>query len=509
MEAISRLNYFLLHLKIFSTVGLLLICILWIMPGCKSTSAKNEVKKLKNSAKKMTDTEIDWQSLDAILPDIEPNAEAMLKRGITRQDAVTLALLNNHQLQTDLESIGISKADLVQAGLYTNPVVYGIFQFPIKEPSFLSGAEASFTVELSDLWQIPLKKKIAEKDLEITSLKILSSILTIIDETKTAYNNALFQIESLKTIDKNLEIAKRIKTDVISLQKDMTGDMDTDLAQIPIYEWEIQKLDAQYLRDDALSSLCSALGIPPSFVTTIKLIDTLEFGSLEGLPKVEKFIEFALTHRPEMQIARLKIQRARDSVALERVNFIPSFSFGIDALKDSIGVRSVGPLMTFTLPLFDNNYAQIDRACYALTEAERQYEATKISIMNEVFKAFNNLDGDDEIIALHKKKLDIYNRTLPLAHHYLEKKNFLNVINTLQIYEGQYRESIAYLQSQTDTFNALADLEKAIGHMLHPQRDNWPNVLTAITIPDTTAKKNLPALPIKKNLLPRRNMEYA
>lgn len=459
------------------SISIFIAIFLIALPSCKNAGTKHEMNKLKRSSQKMTEIAVDWQALDARPPEMAPNVEATLKKGLTRQDTVSLALLNNHQLQADFESLGIAKADLVQAGLYTNPEMISIFEFPLMNKKSEPFAEITLTFSVNDLWQVPLRKKVAQKELEITTKRILSTILDTIDETKKAYNDCLFALGKYDIIQKNIAMAKKINDDVRGLQKgDAMGDMDVDLAVIPTYEWKIESLDAENLRDVSFSKLCNLIGVPPSFIP-LKLLDKLEFGSLKGLPKPEEFIEFALKNRPEMQIARLKVQQAHDSLDLERANFIHHLDFGLDYSKDIDGEKRVGMALFFDIPIFDNNYAQIDRACYAAKEAERQFEATKISIMNDVFQAHNNLDGSDEVIELHAKKLKAYEHALPLAHKYLENRNSLNVINTLQVYDGQYREQIAYLQSQQETFNAFADLEKAIGHLLHPERDTWAMVL--------------------------------
>lgn len=55
------------------------------------------------------------EQLDCIL-------EETLQRELSLEDAVCLALLNNRHLQGIYESLGIAQAELVQAGLFQNPL---------------------------------------------------------------------------------------------------------------------------------------------------------------------------------------------------------------------------------------------------------------------------------------------------------------------------------------------------------------------------------------------------
>ena len=52
---------------------------------------------------------------------VEQKLEALLARPLTVEGAVAVGLLNNRQLQSAFFTIGVSRADLVQAGLFANP----------------------------------------------------------------------------------------------------------------------------------------------------------------------------------------------------------------------------------------------------------------------------------------------------------------------------------------------------------------------------------------------------
>src|SRR6188474_1712292 len=61
---------------------------------------------------------------------IEQSVQALLRRQLTAARAVQIALLNNRELQARFEEIGIAQADVIQAGLISNPNFAGSFRFP-------------------------------------------------------------------------------------------------------------------------------------------------------------------------------------------------------------------------------------------------------------------------------------------------------------------------------------------------------------------------------------------
>ena len=61
----------------------------------------------------------------------EAEVRSALSDGLSLDEALRLALLNNRQLQSQFLTIGIAKADLTQAGLLTNPSLSLLFLLPV------------------------------------------------------------------------------------------------------------------------------------------------------------------------------------------------------------------------------------------------------------------------------------------------------------------------------------------------------------------------------------------
>ncbi|MCK7513349.1 MAG: hypothetical protein MZV70_61145 [Desulfobacterales bacterium] len=57
-----------------------------------------------------------------------------MENELTAAGAIQIALLNNARLQARYEELGISQAELIQAGLLKNPTVFGSARFPANSP---------------------------------------------------------------------------------------------------------------------------------------------------------------------------------------------------------------------------------------------------------------------------------------------------------------------------------------------------------------------------------------
>src|SRR4026208_2518339 len=69
-------------------------------------------------------TELDQKAADQL--------RVLLQRKLTADDAVQIALLNNRDLQAVYTELGVAQADLVQAGLFRNPIVDAAVLFPLS-----------------------------------------------------------------------------------------------------------------------------------------------------------------------------------------------------------------------------------------------------------------------------------------------------------------------------------------------------------------------------------------
>jgi cobalt-zinc-cadmium efflux system outer membrane protein len=107
---------------------------------------------------------------------IDEALQFLLQQELTVDGAVQIALLNNPQIQALYADVGIAQADLIEAGLWSNPAFDIVFRY-----SNISGdktnIEYSVTSSFIDLLLIPLRVKIAQAELEQTTLRVTNEIL--------------------------------------------------------------------------------------------------------------------------------------------------------------------------------------------------------------------------------------------------------------------------------------------------------------------------------------------
>ncbi|HYR58903.1 MAG TPA: TolC family protein, partial [Chthoniobacteraceae bacterium] len=139
---------------------------------------------------------VQWNRDAATAEEIQQTVKKLLRGALTADSAAQIALLNNQNLQATLEEIGISQADLREAGLLKNPSLDGFIRFPSGPPS-AANIEGGLAQDFLDLLTLPLRKRVAAAKLEQTRLRVADEVLKLVAETKSAFYEMQAQQELL------------------------------------------------------------------------------------------------------------------------------------------------------------------------------------------------------------------------------------------------------------------------------------------------------------------------
>src|SRR5262249_52337316 len=143
---------------------------------------------LQSTIRQRTGKQVQWQKELAANDQIRKAIRVLLRRTLTADAVVQIALLNNRELQATFEEIGIANADLIEAGLLKNPVFAGDARFPDRPPS-ATNIELSIAQEFLDVLLVPLRKKVAAAQLAKTKLRVGDAILNLTPEVKTPFSH--------------------------------------------------------------------------------------------------------------------------------------------------------------------------------------------------------------------------------------------------------------------------------------------------------------------------------
>src|SRR5882724_5649499 len=126
---------------------------------CSAASLDESFSDVSTTILSRTGKRVQWNRGTPQDAEAQAYVRSLLKRSLTANTAVQVALLNNHDLQAAYEEIGIAQADVIEAGLLRNPLFSSGRRFPGQ------ALEAELVTDFIDVLFLPLRKRAAKAQL--------------------------------------------------------------------------------------------------------------------------------------------------------------------------------------------------------------------------------------------------------------------------------------------------------------------------------------------------------
>jgi outer membrane protein, heavy metal efflux system len=156
-------------------MGLLLLG----LTGCASVNLSAGFPEVGASVKERSANRIVWNRGTELDQEAAEQVRSLLRRTLTVDDAVQIAMLNNRELQAVYSDLGLAQADLVQAGLFKNPILDAAILFPLS--GVRPDLQLSVVFSLLDALYVPLRKRVATAQFEEAKLRVTGAVLDFTD----------------------------------------------------------------------------------------------------------------------------------------------------------------------------------------------------------------------------------------------------------------------------------------------------------------------------------------
>lgn len=155
-----------------------------LLSGCVSDRTQETFRDVRADLEERTEFTIRWHQTSGIDEDVRGRVKDLLADELELDDAVRVALLNNRRLQSMYETLGVSQAQLVEAGLLSNPSFEALYKDVDGNGHIW---ELTVAQEVMDALMMPLRKRVARYELAATEAKVKARVMDIIREVRTAY----------------------------------------------------------------------------------------------------------------------------------------------------------------------------------------------------------------------------------------------------------------------------------------------------------------------------------
>jgi outer membrane protein, heavy metal efflux system len=170
----------------------------------------------------------------------------------------------------------------------------------------------------------------------------------------------------------------------------------------------------------------------------------------------------AALNRPDLRAAQQSVTAAESQLALQKANGKMDIT-GTFNYTHTAGVNTGAFYYNMPLPIFNRNQGEIQRAQYAITQAQEQASETAQQVSTDVVTAYENLHTNDEIIRLYQGGYVEQAKQSRDISEYAYRKGAASLLDYLDSERTYRANQLAYRQALASYMLALEQMRQAVG----------------------------------------------
>ena len=429
-----------------------------LLGGCASFNPDGGFAPVEQTAKERLGKDLRWARNDADRAAIDQRVAALLAQPLSVDDAVQFALLNNRGLQAAFDALGITEAEVVQAGRLPNPG----FTFGRSTRGDEVEIERGLHFNLARLLAMPLIAQVEARRFQQTQGTAATAVLSLAAQTRTAYFNAVAAEETVRytrqvmqAAQASAELARRMEQvgNFSKLQRAREQAFYADAA-LNLVRAE----QAQRATRERLTRQLGAWGTQTQFTLPPRLPDLPK--QANDLPDVERV---AMAQRLDVQGAKMAVEQTAKNLGLNRATrFVNVLELGAIRNSSNEAPTQRGWEIGFELPLFDWGDARIARSEAVYMQSLNRAAETAVNARSEVREAYANYRFAYDI-ARHQRDEIVPLRQRIADENVLRYNGMLiGVFELLADARGQIAGVNAAIDALRDFWIAQSDLDMAL-----------------------------------------------
>jgi cobalt-zinc-cadmium efflux system outer membrane protein len=469
-----------------------LLCLMIFLAGCAQVPKEAGFGDVKSLVGQRVDYRLYWNREAEADREVEKAVEELLKNELTSEAAVQVALLNNPNLQALYEDLGITQADVVDAGLLANPVLFGRARFPNKSEES-ANYEIEVTQNFLDLLMLPARKKLSAIRFEQVKLQVADEVIRMVAEVRKSYFSVLGagQIRNLRNeitraAGNAFELARRLHS------AGNIGDLELARENAHFEQSRLELAASETALLDAREQLTRLMGLWGSQVSW-RLPEQLPDIPAEEMP-LEHLESAAIENRLDLAAERKSAEALAQALGITiDWRWVGHVEVGISTERETDKTWVTGPSLAIELPIFNQRQADIARLAAQLRRSQKRLTARAIEIRSEVRSLRNRL-------LMQRNLIDHYRRTvLPLREKIvdltLKKYNYMlmGAFDLLIAKQQEFEAYQKYLEALRDYWIIRADMQRSLGGRLPAYTQSKGDVQIHPAAHAVTQKENMRA----------------
>lgn len=436
--------------------------------------------------------EREYPSSESVLPLSDDKADFIIEGSVEKNIDMTLdrcieiALGNNPEINAAFNDIFASDTRIRQVWAnYFPQFSWQTGYTKIRQLQFSDALGENLVFNYYLLGQITLQQMlydfgvtqnqatIKRLDYEAYKTTLASTINDIIFDTKDAYYNLLYAFENRRVAQDTVHKFEMFYNQAKAFYEiGMNPKVDVTIAEVNLSNSKLQLIQADNEVNLAVAKLNNIMGVP--FISKYNVVERLKYQPINI--SFQKSIEIARESRPELKLAELKVESAKQTIKLVKKSYFPTLSIEGQYM---VGGKSWASNYGYNLGGY-LNFPKINGMLIKnqISEAKYLYDkqlANAKKIQNDVY-----LEIQNAYLTLEEKKNQIPVATLNVKQ---AKENYELSFGRYKVGEASPTElkdaQISYQKAQLSYYGALyqynsskAELERVIGKNLTANTDD-------------------------------------
>jgi cobalt-zinc-cadmium efflux system outer membrane protein len=430
---------------------------LLLLGGCASVDLRAGFPEVSAAVEERAAARIEWNRGTELDREAAERLRSLLGRSLTADDAVQVALLNNRNLQAMYTDLGLAQADLVQAGLFKNPILdAGVF-LPLS--GVRPDVQLSVVIGFLDALYVPLRKRVAAAAFEETKLLVTGAVLDFAAQVRGAFyvhqgNEQLLELRRtvVEALGASLDVSRRLHAAGNITDLDLARDRAlTETGRLALRSAEVAARQSR----EQLNALMGAWGEQTAWTIAGRLPD------IPAPPPPANGIErVALDRSLDLATARQRVIVAGQQLGYSRTAaLIPEADAGVELEREGDDSSwKLGPVVSLPIPLFDQGQARVGKAAAELRRAQLEYYGLAVRIRATARAIQDRMEGARDRALYYRDIL------LPLGERIVNEAQLqynamqIGVFQLLRDRERQIETAVGYVEALRDYWLARTDL---------------------------------------------------
>lgn len=441
-----------------------------LLAGCVSLSSDAGMSLVEVSAATAIGKNVEKVSTEAQALLMKSRALSLIKRPLSADAAVQLALWNNRGLQSSFNELGVADADRLQASLPPNP------RFSIARttgPLSLE-IERQLTGSILALATLPARTEIATDRFRNAQLRAVEATLKLAGDTRRQYYRAVAASQQVVALSRAKETAGAT-AELFKKLGESGGINKLNQARDYVFyvEMAAQLAQAKILQRVEREKLIRLLGLWGQDLKLLKLP-----ASLPALPRISTVREMeaeALKRRVDLQIARAELDLLAKSYGLtQATRYISDIdllgrrtydrAFKGDGKGGFERERSIKRTLELEIeiPLFDFGRAKVAKAEESYMLAANKLAEKAVAVRSEIREAYQVWRGTRDVAALYQSQVLPLRKIIQDESLLQYNGMLIDVTQLIADARGRIISQVAAINAKRDFFVADVDFKHAL-----------------------------------------------